>query len=597
MAELTPLTAAQHLPAERVGSKAATLAYLQRSGFDVPQGWVLEAAAHVRMHTADYSTDALPDLRPAFESLIRHSASGRLIVRSSGLSEDGSEHAFPGIFQSVYDISTYGDLQRAVVSCMKASHSAAVREYGNAHGLPTSALHIGVLIQDQLNPILAGVAFTRSPLPDADSSQSILIEMTRGQNAAVTKKGEISGAFHATRQGRRWNVNPIFATADLEGDDVERVAEEVARVASRIETLFDKPRDVEWAWCDGRVWVLQARPVVAAHRQASLSYLRPIEARAVRRSEILPRETEVGLKGAAMMLFAEIGLFRLPIRFLEPHSSLHRFNDDLKRTDFGDAGVTVRFSYRDELGLPRFLVSSKADVPALLRRVWKPEWLAIVHSCIEATRSFELYIAADHWVLEHVPGLWESDNRSSPDVVIDKAGTLQVIRHRGQRHITLLTAAGRRVEVAEPEPVDTIVQWAADLRPVAEQLRRRLRLALPLNLHFVTDKGGGWHFLNIRRTHTITADFLQRGEFHVVDEVSDLDSWDGRQSILIAATVARGEEATIVRLASELRQRTRTVYVAFGILSHPAIVLRELGIETIPAYASHDVYQFAGDTP
>ena len=40
-------------------------------------------------------------------------------------------------------------------------------------------------------------------------------------------------------------------------------AEEVARVALRIEALLGGGQDIEWAIANGQVWVLQARPITA----------------------------------------------------------------------------------------------------------------------------------------------------------------------------------------------------------------------------------------------------------------------------------------------------------------------------------------------
>jgi pyruvate,water dikinase len=36
---------------------------------------------------------------------------------------------------------------------------------------------------------------------------------------------------------------------------------EVAGIASRVEDNFGRPVDIEWAWKDGKIWLLQARPV------------------------------------------------------------------------------------------------------------------------------------------------------------------------------------------------------------------------------------------------------------------------------------------------------------------------------------------------
>lgn len=39
------------------------------------------------------------------------------------------------------------------------------------------------------------------------------------------------------------------------------VLDELARIATRCENTFSAPCDLEWAVADGRLWLLQARPV------------------------------------------------------------------------------------------------------------------------------------------------------------------------------------------------------------------------------------------------------------------------------------------------------------------------------------------------
>ena len=43
----------------------------------------------------------------------------------------------------------------------------------------------------------------------------------------------------------------------------DRRLEQLARLGRQVETLYGGPRDIEWAWADGRFWLLQARPITA----------------------------------------------------------------------------------------------------------------------------------------------------------------------------------------------------------------------------------------------------------------------------------------------------------------------------------------------
>src|SRR5262249_61921930 len=45
--------------------------------------------------------------------------------------------------------------------------------------------------------------------------------------------------------------------------DAPRLAE-LVELGRRVEAFYGEPRDIEWAWAEGRFWLLQARPITAA---------------------------------------------------------------------------------------------------------------------------------------------------------------------------------------------------------------------------------------------------------------------------------------------------------------------------------------------
>ena len=45
--------------------------------------------------------------------------------------------------------------------------------------------------------------------------------------------------------------------------------EELVTLARRSQQLFEEPQDLEWTVADGRVWLLQSRPITGAQRRIS----------------------------------------------------------------------------------------------------------------------------------------------------------------------------------------------------------------------------------------------------------------------------------------------------------------------------------------
>src|SRR5205814_1618005 len=119
--------------------------------------------------------------------------------------------------------------------------------------------------------------FTRDPLkPDANR---MVIEASWGLGESV-----VSGRVTPDRFIVDW-TNGTVIEKHLGQKTIERtatgdatVAEErqkqfcltdlqlaaLAELGRKVEAYYSQPRDLEWAWADGRVWLLQARPITTA---------------------------------------------------------------------------------------------------------------------------------------------------------------------------------------------------------------------------------------------------------------------------------------------------------------------------------------------
>ncbi len=225
-----------------VGGKAASLGELLAAGVRVPDGVVLTAG--VAELTAE---DRTVLLRAGVGDL----GVGPFAVRSSGIAEDGADHSYAGIFESVLDVSAEG-LAAATDRCLASAQAARVAGYESTAGTDH---RMAVIVQQMIRPVAAGVVLTADPI-NGDRDVCVV--------TAVRGLGErlVSGVA----AGDEWVVRADTATARrsperaIEGRQARRVAEEAQRIAVARGT----PQDIEWAIdADDTVWILQARPMTA----------------------------------------------------------------------------------------------------------------------------------------------------------------------------------------------------------------------------------------------------------------------------------------------------------------------------------------------
>ncbi len=232
--------------AAEVGGKAASLGELLAAGVRVPDGVVMtaEAAAHTPQERRWDVAAGAWNLGP-----------GPFAVRSSGIAEDGAEHSYAGMYETVLGVSSDG-LAEATDRVIASGQAARVARYA-----PATAGRMAVIVQRMVEPITSGVALTADPI--TGDRDTCVVTAVRGTGERL-----VSGAA----AGDEWAVIGGEASMRRRPDsaiDAEQVAE-VAREARRIADSRGVPQDVEWAIDgEGTLWILQARPMTALPPEVS----------------------------------------------------------------------------------------------------------------------------------------------------------------------------------------------------------------------------------------------------------------------------------------------------------------------------------------
>lgn len=260
------------LDATRFGAKATGLGAAARAGLPIPQGIALsglfvdEVAAGNEHATEQLMTAARP-------------LAGPLAVRSSAADEDGADASFAGQHLTLLNVPSVDDLPAAIREIWWSANSDSAITYRQRVGL-FARPSIGVVVQSLLDPAVAGVLFTQNPINKADER---LIEASWGLGEVVVAGRVIPDSFRIDRTGvvqeRTPGVKKIAIRAAADGGTIEEtVAPErvemlcldddqlaqLSGLADRCEEIFGPARDIEWAFADGQLYLLQCRAVTRA---------------------------------------------------------------------------------------------------------------------------------------------------------------------------------------------------------------------------------------------------------------------------------------------------------------------------------------------
>lgn len=262
-----------------VGGKGLSLGRMAQAGLPVPPGFCLTTDAYRHCGKAPLPLDS--ELGTALVSAYRALGGGLVAVRSSATGEDGSEASFAGQQETILGVEGEADVCAAVARCWASLHSERAVAYRKAQGIATDNLAMAVVVQRLVPAEVAGVLFTRDPL-DA-TGQRLLIEASWGLGESVVSGRVQPDRYHLDRTTghvaeRHLGTKAEEVTASgraevaperrgrwcLDSTQLARLAD-LARI---VEEFYRGPRDIEWAWADGQVWLLQARPITTADAAA-----------------------------------------------------------------------------------------------------------------------------------------------------------------------------------------------------------------------------------------------------------------------------------------------------------------------------------------
>lgn len=225
------------------GGKAANLAILLQNNLPVPDGIA------VGVNAFDDSGKLLGECSAQICEKIN--SKKLYAVRSSALAEDAKGASWAGQFESFLN-TKFDDVIEKVEQCHNSAKNRA-KAYAQDKG--TQAFNVAVVVQEMIKPEYAGVLFTKDPMTGEDK---LVTEYVEGLGESLVS-GE-ADPKHAVLDG--------IATDDMPFDN-----QDLFNMAKNVEQIFGVPQDIEWAWENGKTWLVQARPITSTQISRSGYYL------------------------------------------------------------------------------------------------------------------------------------------------------------------------------------------------------------------------------------------------------------------------------------------------------------------------------------
>ena len=298
---------------EIVGGKGRSLAKLVNAGFNVPGGFQVTTSAYqsfVASHglqdkiiararpsivdgrtsfeqaskdiqalfsNNNLAADIAAEISEAYGALDRQPA---VAVRSSATAEDLPGLSFAGQQETYLNVRGADEVAAAVKNCWASLWTAQAISYRHQNGIEQDSVAMAVVVQVMVPSDVSGILFTANPA--TGERNEMIVNASFGLGEAVVS-GQVTPDTYivdkATLTAKETIIGPKEQQVVTDGEqgtkladvpysdrELSSLSEEMLKTlgetAIKIEQLYaGLPQDIEWAFEDSRLLLLQSRPI------------------------------------------------------------------------------------------------------------------------------------------------------------------------------------------------------------------------------------------------------------------------------------------------------------------------------------------------
>lgn len=291
------------------GGKGALLSELIRAGIPVPDGFIILTPAFEKflqefglgvkieaiiknikpddINSVDVASERIrnlilgADFPKNIAKEVQREFSGLrtkyVAVRSSATAEDSSIASWAGELES-YLNTTKANLLENVKKCWASLFAPRAIFYRLENNFRDTKVSVAVVVQKMVQSEISGVCFTAHPV--AKDSNQIIIEAGYGLGEAIVggiitpdtyiirKKDKTILDKNISRQEKmitKGNDGGIEKQVLKSRQEKQKLPDakilKLAEICKKIENYYKSPQDIEWAFKNGKFYIVQSRPI------------------------------------------------------------------------------------------------------------------------------------------------------------------------------------------------------------------------------------------------------------------------------------------------------------------------------------------------
>lgn len=310
----------------------------------------------------------------------------------------------------------------------------------------------------------------------------------------------------------------------------------------------------------------------------------------------MENETEkIGIKAYTLKFLKEKGVFKENLYISDDLPSKEDFINSLKSEGFKDGDeLSCRFSTPVRaVHFPRKTCNGFDEAYEFFKGIYKKGDTIIVHNLLHGKYDGTITLFNNEIILEFVEGDWNAGYSLNADTAVfnDRVSTWYL--YQGKRKTPFVD--GTEIKYKEIKPISDAIAKKINNNIVHKLPLLRELLSEEYNsLATLIDEDGK---LQPMKLHSIKPSSvkplpLNEDEIYEIKMPSDLRRWDKKAKLLISIPANIDKADALMGVISEIKKYTDNVYISYGILSHPAILMREIGLKVERKISNYKILKF-----
>lgn len=292
---------------------------------------------------------------------------------------------------------------------------------------------------------------------------------------------------------------------------------------------------------------------------------------------------QIGFKAYSLKLLKDNDLFEGSLLLGQNLPAKEKFFKNLKKAGLGRGErLVVRYSYPDErIKLPRGVFANVEELYEFLKETYKKDFTFIIYDFTVGRFGGTISRVDGELVVEFVEGDWNADYVMNMDMGIFKDRVSKWYLYKDNRKVPYIEKEEVKLREIEPLSDDTVRKLLQCLKPKISNIEKLLSGEFN-SLEFIIGTNFKFKGIELHNIEAREEDFNNKkplDDYFELKTPHDLRRWDRKTKLLVSIPASVDRADALLGVIHKIKKYTNHVFISYGFLSHPAILLREAGIQ------------------